>query len=163
MNDITVLVGCFVVLLWGWRRVYLHIMRKDGRPLIAHMISFLLALFPARFFAFAVLSLYPPEGVEPVSDLKRFLLCGLFILSVVGLLILTRKRNIRTESSSELIENTDATDSISQNALIEETTEYKNVKIASSEDLPGNSETADMPTRPVSENNTTNHIPLDRS
>jgi len=159
MKDITVLIGCFVVLLWGWRRVYLHIMRKDGRPLIAHMISFLLALFPARFFAFAVLAVYPPEGVEPVSDMKRFLLCGLFVLSVVGLFILTRKRNVQSEKPSELMENTDATENIS----IKETSEDKTIEATTSNELPDSPKTEDASGPILLENDKDPHLPSDRS
>lgn len=94
MKQIAVFVGFFVILLWAWRRVYLHIMRKDGRPLIAHLISFLLSLFPARFFVYALLSVYPFEGTEPVSETHRIMFCGLFVITMLGLIILTRKRNL---------------------------------------------------------------------
>ncbi len=153
MIDITVLIGCFVVLLWSWRRVYLHIMRKDGRPLIAHMISFLLALFPARFFAFACLSIFPPEGVEPVTDMKRFFLCGLFVLSVIGLLILTRKRNVPKEVSPELIENTDASEDISSNELSKEMFQYDLPSTEFSEDQPSKDSSKKSP----EENNETSN------
>ncbi len=159
MKSITVLIGCFIVLLWGWRRVYHHIMRKDGRPLIAHMISFLLALFPARFFAFAYLSIFPPEGVEAVSDMKRFLLCGLFVLSVVGLLILTRKRNVPVEESPEQIEGTDPI----ENASSDEFSQDKMVEEDFSEDVTPSEPAIEDTKATPQENNTSQHASSDNS
>lgn len=92
MGETIVLAGFVLLFLWGWRRVYLHIRRKNGRPLIAHMLGLLLSLFPARFFVYAAFAIAPPAGSEPVSDTKTLLLCSLFAASIAGLYVLTRKR-----------------------------------------------------------------------
>ena len=94
MGETIVLTGFCLLFLWGWRRVYLHIMRKGGRPVVAHLLGLLLSLFPARFFVYAAFAIAPPEGAEPVSDTKTLLLCGLFVISLAGLYILTRKRSV---------------------------------------------------------------------
>ncbi|MCM1512050.1 MAG: hypothetical protein NC112_02905 [Oxalobacter formigenes] len=93
MGEIIVLAGFLLIFLWGWRRVYMHVMRKSSRPLIAHLLGLLLSLFPARFFVYAAFALAPPEGIEPVTDTKALMLCGLFAASMTGLYILTRKKN----------------------------------------------------------------------
>lgn len=92
VNEYGVLIGFCLIFIWGWRRVYLHVMRKSPRPLIAHMLGLLLSLFPARFFVYAAFAVAPPTGVEPVSDTKTLLLCILFFVSVMALHILTRKK-----------------------------------------------------------------------
>lgn len=96
VGEIIVLAGFVLIFIWGWRRVYLHVMRKSARPLIAHLIGLLLSLFPARFFVYAAFAIAPPEGAEPVTDIKALMLCGLFVASLAGLYILTRKRNGKT-------------------------------------------------------------------
>ena len=92
MGEIIVLAGFILIFLWGWRRVYVHVTRKGGRTLIAHLLGILLSLFPARFFVFAAFALAPPDGSEPITDTKALMLCGLFVASLAGLYILTRKR-----------------------------------------------------------------------
>lgn len=98
MGEYIVMAGFLLIFFWGWRRVYLHILRKKGRPLIAHMLGLLLSLFPARFFVYAAFAIAPPEGAEPISDGKTFLLCCLFIASMVALCVLTRKRTVKINS-----------------------------------------------------------------
>lgn len=102
MGKYIVLAGFFLLFLWGWRRVYLHVMRKSARPIIAHMLGLLLSLFPARFFVYAAFAIAPPEGAEPVSDTKALLLCSLFVVSVVALYILTKKRKPDAANLSQL-------------------------------------------------------------
>jgi|GEM_PF-2457168 len=94
MGEAIVLTGFCLLFLWGWRRVYLHVMRKGGRPVVAHLLGLLLSLFPARFFVYAAFAIAPPEGSEPVSSPKAMLFCGLFVISLASLCILTRKRPV---------------------------------------------------------------------
>lgn len=100
MGEIIVLAGFVLIFIWGWRRVYVHVMRKNARPLIAHLLGILLSLFPARFFVYAAFAIAPPEGTEPMTDARVLMLCGLFAASLVGLYILTRKRSAKTQHHS---------------------------------------------------------------
>ncbi len=111
MGEIIVLAGFVLIFIWGWRRVYLHVMRKSARPLIAHMLGLLLSLFPARFFVYAAFAIAPPAGSEPISDTKTLMFCSLFVASIAGLYLLTRKR----PSAVVLPENSPADDSTRDN------------------------------------------------
>lgn len=102
MGETIVLAGFVLIFIWGWRRVYLHVMRKSARPLIAHMLGLLLALFPARFFVYAAFAIAPPEGAEPISDTKTLMLCSLFVASMAGLYFLTRKRQADSNDPAKL-------------------------------------------------------------
>ncbi|MDL2284271.1 hypothetical protein LJC19_03920 [Oxalobacter sp. OttesenSCG-928-P03] len=110
MGEYIVLIAFFLIFIWGWRRVYLHAMRKTPRPVVAHMLGLLLALFPARFFVYAAFAIAPPEGAEPVSDTKTLMLCSLFVISIVALHILTRKRAPKTVMLSSQSGNASADD-----------------------------------------------------
>ena len=92
IREIVVLAGFALILIWGWRRTYFHIIRKGSRPLIAHLIGILLSLFPARFFFYASFAFFPPEGAEPMTEGRAILYTLLFAASVIGLYFLTRPR-----------------------------------------------------------------------
>ena len=48
MTTIVIFVIAGLIFAWGWYRIYRHNIQKGTRPLIAHMLGFLLGIFPAQ-------------------------------------------------------------------------------------------------------------------
>lgn len=68
--------------------------RRGSRPLVAHMLGFLLGVFPAQFFLYAALAMFPPVGlVEPVSGENAFVMLCIFVVSLLILHRITKDKD----------------------------------------------------------------------
>lgn len=88
-------IGIFViaglVFAWGWYRLYQYNLKKGTRPLIAHMLGFLLGIFPAQFFIYASFASMPPPEMEAPTTLAMVSLWVIFIISIIALLYITSR------------------------------------------------------------------------
>ena len=75
MTTIVVFVIAGLIFAWDWYRLYQHNIKKGTRPLIAHMLGFMLGIFPAQFFLYASFASFPPPEIEPPSTLAIVSLC----------------------------------------------------------------------------------------
>ena len=91
MMTVAILLIAALIFAWGWHRLYAYNMRKGVRPLIGHMLGFLLGIFPAQFFVYACFASFPPPEIEPPSTGAVVTLWIIFIVSVVALFYLTSR------------------------------------------------------------------------
>lgn len=91
MTTIVIFVIAGLIFAWGWYRLYQHNIRKGTRPLIAHMLGFLLGIFPAQFFMYACFASYPPPEVAAPSGGTVWSLWIIFIISVLALIYITTR------------------------------------------------------------------------
>lgn len=91
MTTIVIFVIAGLIFAWGWYRIYRHNIQKGTRPLIAHMLGFLLGIFPAQFFIYASFASYPPPELEPPSTMTVWSLWIIFIVTVLALIYITTR------------------------------------------------------------------------
>ena len=64
---------------------------ERNAPLIAHMLGFLLGIFPVQFFIYASFASYPPPELEPPSTMTVWSLWIIFIVTVLALIYITTR------------------------------------------------------------------------
>lgn len=101
MTTIVIFVIAGLVFAGGWYRLYQHNIKKGTRPLIAHMLGFMLGIFPAQFFIYASFASFPPPEMVPPSTLTIGSLWAIFIISIIALIYIT-SRPIVLEPRDEL-------------------------------------------------------------
>ena len=91
MTTIVIFIIVGLVFAFGWYRLYQHNIKKGTRPLIAHMLGFMLGIFPAQFFIYASFASFPPPEVEPPSTLAVISLWAIFVISIIALIYITSR------------------------------------------------------------------------
>ena len=91
MITVLILVAALLIFAWGWRRVYLHNIRKGARKAVAQTLGVIIGLFPALFFFYACFATFPPSEMVPPSTVALAGLWVIFIVMVILLLYLTTR------------------------------------------------------------------------
>ncbi len=89
MTTIVIFVIAGLVFAFGWYRLYQHNIKKGTRPVIAHMLGFMLGVFPAQFLIYASFASFPPPEMEPPSTLAVVSLWAIFVISIIALIYIT--------------------------------------------------------------------------
>lgn len=91
MTTIVIFVIAGLVFAFGWYRLYQHNIKKGTRQVIAHMLGFMLGIFPAQFFIYASFASFPPPEMAPPSTLAVVSLWAIFIISIIALIYITSR------------------------------------------------------------------------
>lgn len=91
MTTIVIFVIAGLIFAWDWYRLYQHNIKKGTRPLIAHMLGFMLGIFPAQFFIYASFASFPPPEIAPPSTLAIVSLWAIFVISIIALVYITSR------------------------------------------------------------------------
>lgn len=91
MTTILILVAAALIFAWGWHRVYAYNIRKGARKVVAHLLGFLLGMFPAQSFFFACFVTFPPPEMLPPSTAAVVSLWVIFAIMVAMLLYVTTR------------------------------------------------------------------------
>lgn len=99
--------GFLIIFAWAWMSIYRYNVKKGSRPLMGHMLGFLLGVFPAQFFMVAVFVSFPPPTLPPASTLSIVSLWAFFVISVIGIIYLTKRPIPPKDTSKTPIANND--------------------------------------------------------
>ncbi|EEO28140.1 hypothetical protein [Oxalobacter paraformigenes] len=98
MTTILILIASALIFAWGWHRLYAYNIRKGSRKMVAHLLGFLLGMFPAQFFLYACFVTFPPPEMNTPSTAAVVALWVIFSITVAMLFYLTT-RPIPTEDN----------------------------------------------------------------
>ena len=91
MTTLLILIVSVLIFAWSWHRLYAYNMRKGSRKVVAHLLGFLLGIFPAQFFFYACFVTFPPPEMNKPTMAVIVSLWVIFAITILTLFYITTR------------------------------------------------------------------------